>query len=187
MRLPALTTSSGKFVSGALTDENTEIIFLAFGNPEKSTGAFTRCFGDLAHRWKTLSIDARDVEGTNKDLFAEWIADYGLDSDWVRVRVRGLPPRASDVQFIDSDRIKNAQRRELQASAVDEPLICGVDFAWGGMDNNVVRFRRGKDGRSIPPIKVLGEFTRDPTIMTVKLSEILSQTYDGVQNSYDVR
>lgn len=36
---------------------------------------------------------------------AEWVTDYGEDSDFVRVRVRGLPPVASDLHFIDSTRV----------------------------------------------------------------------------------
>ena len=30
----------------------------------------------------------------NKALIQEWIGIYGEDSDFVRVRVRGLPPRS---------------------------------------------------------------------------------------------
>ena len=34
------------------------------------------------------------------------IETYGVDSDFVRVRVRGLPPTADELQFIDRERIK---------------------------------------------------------------------------------
>jgi hypothetical protein len=46
--------------------------------------------------------------------------------------------------------------------------------AWGGDDNNVVRFRRGLDAYSFPPIRLLGEMTRDPAVMINMLSEVLS-------------
>ncbi|MGB2625451.1 MAG: terminase [Candidatus Acidiferrum sp.] len=165
-------------VSGALTDEETEILWIAAGQRTQSTGAFHECFESQAHRWKTYSIDSRDVEGTNKELFAQWIEDWGLDSDYVRVRVLGLPPRASDVQFIDSERIRLAQGRPVTVGP-DEPLIAGVDMAWGGDDHNVIRFRRGKDAASIPPIRVPGEKTRNPDVMTMRLAEVLSQTWGG--------
>src|SRR5580658_2637118 len=66
---------------GALTDENTVIIWLAFGNPTQNTGSFRECFGKFKHRWKTFQIDSRTVEGTNKEEIARWIQDYGEDSD----------------------------------------------------------------------------------------------------------
>jgi hypothetical protein len=36
---------------GALTDEDTEIIWLAFGNPTRNTGRLRECFGRFRHRW----------------------------------------------------------------------------------------------------------------------------------------
>ena len=51
---------------GALTDEDTEIIWLAFGNPTQNTGDFRECFGRMAHRWSTRHIDSRTVPGTNR-------------------------------------------------------------------------------------------------------------------------
>jgi hypothetical protein len=46
---------------GALTDENTEIIWLAFGNPTLNTGAFRECFGRHRNLWRTAQIDSRTV------------------------------------------------------------------------------------------------------------------------------
>jgi hypothetical protein len=166
---------------GALTDSDTEIIWLALGNPTRNVGWFyDAVFGHQKHRWKTWVIDSRDVEGTNKAEIAEWLeeCDGNEDADYFRVRARGLPPRAGSGQFIDLDRIAKAQQRKPRFLS-DDPLIAGVDFAWGGEDDNVVRFRKGLDARSIPPIKVKGEFTRDPAVMTQKLGEVLTRQYNG--------
>jgi hypothetical protein len=164
---------------GALTDENTEILWFKFGNPTLNSGDFYDCtHGDQRHRWRVHVIDSRTVEGINKQEIAEWEQDYGEDSDFFRVRVRGLPPRAASAQYIDQELIKSAQERPPRC-LVDDPLVAGVDFAWGGSDDNVVRFRKGLDARSIPPIKVKGEFTRDPAVMVGKLSDVLSKTYNG--------
>ena len=100
----------------------------------------------------------------NKELLAEWIETYGVDSDFVRVRVRGLPPAADELQFIDRERIKEAQEREPQ-SLDDDPLICGVDVCGGGAAWNVAAFRRGGDARSIPRIRIPGEHTRDRNVL----------------------
>jgi hypothetical protein len=75
-------------------------------------------------------------------------------------------------------RITDAQKREACILS-DEPLVAGVDLAWGGSDENVVRFRCGNDARSIPPLRIPGEKTRDASVMVVKLSEMLRGTYEG--------
>lgn len=162
---------------GGLTDGE-PMIFLS-GNCTKSTGTFHRAtFGAERHRWITRVIDSRESQFTNKTQIAEWVQDYGEDSDFVRVRVRGLPPKASDAQFIPQDWVLDAQKRQV-VTFPDEPLVAGADLAWGGGDDNVVRFRRGLDARGIPPIRIKGEFTRDPNVLTTRLAEVLSKDYDG--------
>lgn len=162
---------------GVLLDEHTEIVFLIAGNPTINVGPFIDAvFGPMRHRWKTYVIDSRDVEGTNKAKLKEWEDDRGEDSDFFRVRARGLPPRSNSGQFIDQEKIEKAQQRKA-VCLPDDPLIAGVDFAWGGPDDNVVRFRKGYDATCIKPIKVRGAVTRDPAIMTHKLAEILGNTY----------
>ena len=162
---------------GGLTDG--EPIIGLFGNATRSTGPFYEAvFGRMRHRWRQFVVDSRNSRYTNKEQIKEWEADYGEDSDFFRVRVRGLPPRSSDAQFIDHERVIAAQKREVVVMP-DEPLVAGVDFAWGGADDNVVRFRRGLDARSIPSIRIKGEFTRDPSVMVNRLGDVLSQTYGG--------
>ncbi len=75
---------------GALTDEETEILWFVFGNPTRRTGRFRECFRSLKHRWgDPQEIDAREVEGTNKTQIQQWAEDYGEESDFFRVRVTG--------------------------------------------------------------------------------------------------
>ena len=162
---------------GVLLDENTEIIFLIAGNPTINVGPFVDAvFGHNKHRWKVYVIDSREVEGTNKKKLKEWEDDRGEDSDFFRVRARGLPPRSNSGQFIDQEVIDNAQERIPQCLP-DDPLVCGVDFAWGGPDDNVARFRKGYDATCIKPVKVRGTASKDPAVMTNKLATILSTTY----------
>jgi hypothetical protein len=149
-------------------------MIFAFGNPTRASGKFHRVtFGSERERWNNRSIDSRTCMLPNKTQIAEWVEDYGEDSDFVRVRVRGLPPRAGDMQFIDSERVWDAQRRPA-ICLKDDPIIAGVDVARGGGDWNVVRFRKGLDGRSIPPIRIPGEHTRDSTLLVSKLAELLA-------------
>ena len=87
---------------GALTDKDTEIIWGVFGNPTRNTGRFRECFagGRFQHRWQPRQVDSRTARLTNKEEIAEWINDYGEDSDFVRVRVKGIFPRAGSMQFV---------------------------------------------------------------------------------------
>jgi hypothetical protein len=164
---------------GGLTDGE-PMIFL-FGNPTRRRGAFHDIVFDEDKRlgsWKTWVIDARSCRHPNKGNIEEQRVFYGEDSDFFRVRVRGIPPKAEDAQFIDSGRVLEAQKRQVMALP-DEPLVAGCDLAWGGSDANVIRFRRGRDARSIAPIRIPGELTRDPSVLTNRLADVLTSTYDG--------
>lgn len=151
-------------VEGALTDANTELFWCVFGNPTRNTGRFRECFagGRFAHRWQHSQIDSRSVGMTNKTEIAGWVQDYGEDSDFIRVRVRGVFPRAGDLQFIDGERVEMAMRRGLLKDD-GAPLVMGVDVARSlAGDQSVIRFRKGPDARSIPPVKM-----RIPDLMQV--------------------
>ena len=105
---------------------------------------------------------------TNKAQIASWVKDYGEDSDFVRVRVRGVFPRAGTLQFIDSERIADAIARALEPDPT-APLVMGVDIARQGADHSVIRFRRGLDARGIPAVKF-----RIPDLMQVA-SRVMEQ------------
>ncbi len=113
---------------GALTDEDTEIVWLAFGNPTRNTGRFRECFGRFRHRWQTGHIDSREVEGTNKAQLEQWVTDYGEDSDFVRVRVKGVFPHAGSMQFIAADLVEAAVARKQ----ADLPRVAGEPLVMGG-------------------------------------------------------
>jgi hypothetical protein len=162
---------------GGLTDG--EPMIFRFGNPTRSQGSFYRaCFGSERGKWNPVIVDARTARFANKELFDEWAKEYGEDSDFFRVRVRGLPPSAGDLQYIDTKTVSEAQRREAIALP-DDALVCGLDVARGGMDHNVFWFRRGQDARTIPPIRIPGEKTKDTTLLVARACEVLEAKYHG--------
>jgi hypothetical protein len=126
----------------------------AFGNSTHTAGRFRECFAGsrFAHRWSPQQIDSRSVAMTNKAQIAAWVKDHGEDSDFIRVRVRGVFPRTGSLQFIDSERVDEAVARLLVEDPT-APLIMGVDIARQGADQSVIRFRRGLDARSIPAVE----------------------------------
>ena len=135
---------------GALTDSDTEIIWLAFGNPTRNSGRFKECFagGRFAVDWKAAAIDSRSVSITNKKRIDRWIAAYGDDSDWVRIRVKGEFPRTGLMEFFSASEIEAAMTREVTTSLTD-PLALGVDVARFGGNNSVLFSRKGRDARTI--------------------------------------
>lgn len=128
---------------GALTDEKTVILWLVFGNPTLNDGPFFECFGSQGHRWRHRHIDSRTVEGTNKELYKQWEEDEGEDSDFFRVRVRGVFPRQGDTQFIGSDVVHRA--RHYKAEGYEYlPKILACDVARFGDDQTVIGYRQGR-------------------------------------------
>ncbi len=128
---------------GALTDADTEILWLLYGNPTRNTGKFAETIGKSRHRWVSKQIDSREVRLTNKAKIAEWVADEGEDGDFVRVRVRGLPPRASMLEFIgveDWEKCLDYKAQHFESEAV----VLGVDCARFGDDSNVIYKRQGR-------------------------------------------
>lgn len=158
---------------GGLTDG--EPMHICFGNPTRKSGSFFECFGRYRHRWITRQIDSRKAKMTNKKLIQEWKDDYGEDSDFFRVRVRGVFPNASDMQFIPSDVVSDAMKREPGRYIPDDPLICGVDLARGGDDNCMIQFRRGKDAKSEKTYRIPGEKSRDSMRVISLLTEVLNR------------
>jgi hypothetical protein len=171
---------------GGLTDG--EPMMFVWGQPVRNTGAFYRaCFGADAARWNHRRVDSRSSRFTNKTLIAQWITDYGIDSDYIKVRILGLPPSASELQYIDKARVDLARARVLMPLA-DDPLIAGVDVSGGGKAWNVIRFRRGlcgdplgADGKPLGPIRMAGDKDPDRSARIALCAELLNDRRPGHQ------
>jgi hypothetical protein len=160
---------------GALTDEKTEILWFVFGNPTRQSGRFRECFpgGKFASRWLTREIDSRSVKRTNKKQLNDWIADYGLDSDFVRVRILGKFPKTDSDSFIDRDVAVGASVRNQEVDE-DGPVIIGVDVARFGDDLTVLWPRRGLDARTLPIQAFSGLDTVQVTQRVIRLANDLN-------------
>lgn len=141
-----------KVTEGFFTEPELHRYWFAYSNGRKNTGAFFECFHKNRNFWRRRNLDSRDVEGTDKQVLQRIIDQYGEDSDEARVEVKGEFPRQGDRQFIARDIADGAVRRELEGDQY-APLLMGVDVARYGDDSSVIRFRRGRDARSIPAQK----------------------------------
>jgi hypothetical protein len=154
-----------------------EPMFFAWGQMLKSYGEFYKVtFGSSAARWDTRIWDGRESAFTNKQTIKDWEDDWGEDSDFYRVHVLGLAPRASALQFIGQELVDGARRREHRP-LLDEPLVVGYDAANGGMARHMFVFRRGLDAKSIPPVSLPGDTPRDAVV--AKAAEIMSDRSHG--------
>jgi len=79
----AIVDSIWETTEGALTDANTEILWLVCGNPTRNTGRFRECFGRLKHRWHGIQVDSRKVEGTNKAQLD--VPRFPMTRNWRRI------------------------------------------------------------------------------------------------------
>lgn len=138
---------------GALTDENTIIIWVVFGNPTRNSGRFRECFRRFRHRWIGRQIDSRTVPGTNKAFLQRIVDDNGEDSDVVKVRIRGQFPSQSAMQFISADAADAAQKVHLRRDQYSfAPVIIGVDPSWTGDDATVIYLRQGLYSKKLASI-----------------------------------
>lgn len=130
---------------GALTDRYTQIIWAVFGNPTRNKGRFRDCFsgGRFAHRWHSATIDSRTISFTNKKQIDDWVKDYGEDSDFVRVRVRGVFPRVDAESFIAYEVAFQAAYRIPTMNG--DPIVLGVDVGRFGDDPSCIVPRKGRD------------------------------------------
>lgn len=123
-----------------------------FGNPTRNSGEFyEEVEGRRAHRYKAKKIDSRTVAITNKSAISEWVEDYGEDSDFVKVRVRGEFPSSGSLQFVPTAWVRRAQYRELTRDRFASATL-GVDVARFGDDDAVIYPVVGNDARTFAPI-----------------------------------
>lgn len=134
-----------RVTEGALTDDRTQIIWAVFGNPTKPTGKFFECFTDKGRRrWKSWIVDSRNSKFSNKALIKAWEEEYGEDSDFFRVRVKGMPPRAGISNFIGPDLVRAARDRLMKANDYGAyPIVMSLDPAEFGDNESVLTIRQG--------------------------------------------
>lgn len=151
---------------GFFTDLSPLRLWLAISNPRRNTGRFFECFHKDRAFWATRYVDSRTVEGVDRAVYDRIALKYGEDHDVTRIEVKGEFPRTGSNQFIGRDTVDKAAQRALHEDD-GAPLLMGVDVARFGDDESVIRFRRGRDARTIKPTRLKGADT-------MKLAEVVA-------------
>lgn len=126
---------------GAMTTE--DCIWVVFGNPTRNTGRFRALFGKFRHRWITRSIDSRTARKTNKAKIQQWVEDYGLDSDFIRVRVLGKFPRQASNQLIPEEDVDHCMNTFKSIGYEMYPISICCDVARFGDDKSTIGAYQG--------------------------------------------
>lgn len=127
---------------GAMSDP--DAFWFAFGNPTKRSGRFYDCWNKFARRWKKFTVDARDAKAANKKRLNEIIEDWGIDSDYVRVRVLGEFPEQDVATLIPAQWLDTALVRPVIGCERYRP-IWGLDVARFGDDRTAFAKRRNRE------------------------------------------
>jgi hypothetical protein len=130
--------------AGFFTENTPNRLWLAFSNPRRNTGYFYECFNSKRDFWTNKVVDARTVEGTDKQVYQNIIDEYGPDSSQAHVEVYGMFPSEGDDQFIPADIVDEAMIRPKYKDQ-SAPIIIGVDPARFGADATVIAIRQGRD------------------------------------------
>ena len=130
--------------AGFFTENTPNRFWCCFSNPRRNTGYFYETFHGKRAFWQNRQVDARDVEGTDKNVYQQIIDEYGPDSYQAHVEVYGSFPSESDDQFIPANVVDEAMKR---AKVKDDsaPIVIGVDPARFGSDSTVIAIRQGRD------------------------------------------
>jgi hypothetical protein len=130
--------------AGFFTENTPNRFWFAFSNPRRNTGYFYETFHSKRDFWDTKVVDARTVEGTDKQVYQQIIDEYGPDSAQAHVEVYGQFPSAGDDQFIGANTVDEAMKR-IKYQDLSAPIVIGVDPARFGADATVIAVRQGRD------------------------------------------
>ena len=139
-----ISDSIWQVAQGFFTENTPNRFWLAFSNPRRNTGYFYEAFNAKRDFWRNKTVDARTVEGTDKQVYEQIIEEYGPDSVQAHVEVYGEFPSAGDDQFIPIHLVDDAMGRPRYKDA-SAPVILGVDPARFGADATVIAVRQGRD------------------------------------------
>lgn len=160
---------------GGLTDG--EPMAFVFGNPTRPSGMFYDVFHKYAHRWQLMKVDSRTAKMPNKALLDEWISDWGLGSDFVKVRILGEFPSKGTSQFFGMDVFDKCFATYFDDDSImDMARTLAVDVSRFGGDFTVISERHGRK------ISILYEAQYQPVTETASVvaSFAAKMAYDAI-------
>lgn len=143
---PGIPAIIWQYASGAMTDTETIKLFLAFGNSDDPESKFEQNMSSPI--WHSRRIDTRELKHVDPKQVVDWLQECNgnEDHDDFRVRVRGLPRKASKDSVIGMEAVMAAIAR-VDDFAIESinifPCLLTCDPAWQGGDETVIFYRQG--------------------------------------------
>lgn len=168
------------------------LILLIF-NPTQSHGYAIDSQGKDRKHWACHHWDCEDLAKTRPVFAPNMEADharlrekYGRESNYYRVRVRGLPPLAAPDVLIPWDWVMDATTRDGILDE-NEPLTIGVDVGGSGEDKTVIIAGRGHIlipySKDRPIFDIQG---MDTSQIAEKVHGMLADLLDGEEQQYAI-
>lgn len=128
-------------------EDAAEGAILMIGNPNHRETEFHRCFDFRESNWTKITMDAEESPIVDPKKLIEHAIEFGVDSDFYRVRVLGEFPAVDPTGIINPDDVDAAFECDVR-QAVTNPHLqgqrqIGIDLARQGGDETVVYRRFG--------------------------------------------
>ncbi len=111
------------------------------GNPTRLSGYFFDAFHNNAANWAGMKVSCYDSSRTNWKEIDQWKEEYGVDSNFFRVRALGEFPTAEDGVIIPQYLVDAAIARDV--AQVQSEEVWGLDVSAAGSDLCALAKRRG--------------------------------------------
>lgn len=118
-------------------------------NPTRRSGYFFEQITDPDTTYAVRFVDANDCKMVTPESIARIVKKYGIESDYYRTKVLGLPPLIDSAALITKEQVDAAHQRELApviklvgGSEEPERVVLSCDPARFGDDNSVFFARR---------------------------------------------
>lgn len=134
--------------------------FFLISNPTRTSGAFYESQqpgGDYtplhisSEQSPNITGESRIPGLATREWRDKMVAKYGADSFWVAVRVRGEFPSGADDEVFGAGLVSAGMHRVAEIGDT-EPLVCGLDVAGFGGDENILAPRCGP--RTLPMVQI---------------------------------
>src|SRR3990167_10552988 len=125
---------------GAMSTKGAKTIMT--GNPTRLSGYFYDAFHKNRAHWATMKVSCYDSCRTNLKEIDQWKEEYGVDSNFFRVRALGEFPDAEDGTLIPLHIVEAATKRDVEQVPSEE--VWGLDVSGAGADLCALAKRRGK-------------------------------------------
>lgn len=128
-------------------EDAAEGAILMIGNPNQRDTEFFKCFGKMAASWTQVTLDAEEAPIVNPKKLIEHAIEFGIDSDFYRVRVLGEFPATDPTGIINPDDVYACTTTDVRVAAGNPRLLgqrqFGIDVARQGGDETIIYRRSG--------------------------------------------